>query len=142
MILGGAAEFFTPKARAIGHAMFWGLNFGLFVVMSAYIYLKTIKKEQEDLAMKWAPMALVVTGAMLVMVDLTRHVLLDLELAGAALAMYNDAGGLTVVGIIGVTCTWLGVACVFTGIALFADLPSKVLKAWNSAVEEKQPAQP
>lgn len=128
VVLGGAAEFFTPKARAIGHAMFWGVNFGLFVVVSNYLLMKA-KKDEENLAVKWGPFTLVTLGALLVMVDLTRHVLLDLELAGEELAMYNDDGGLTKVGQIGVMCTWIGVTMVATGVMWFANLPAKVLKA-------------
>lgn len=127
-VLGGAAEFFTPKARAIGHALFWGLNFGLFVVVSAYMVMKA-KQDEQNLALKWGPFTLVTLGALLVMVDLTRHVVLDLGLAGEELAMYTDKGDLSEVGVIGVVCTWVGVIFVASGIAWFANLPAKVLKA-------------
>eukprot|EP00746_Dinoflagellata_sp_MGD_P112745 gnl/MRDRNA2_/MRDRNA2_49874_c0_seq1.p1 gnl/MRDRNA2_/MRDRNA2_49874_c0~~gnl/MRDRNA2_/MRDRNA2_49874_c0_seq1.p1 ORF type:complete len:138 (-),score=27.39 gnl/MRDRNA2_/MRDRNA2_49874_c0_seq1:260-673(-) len=136
MALGGAAEFFTPKARAIGHALFWGLNFGLFVVMCSYVALKTSKKDEENVCLKWSPFALLFTGALLVMVDLTRHVLLDLELAGEELAMYDDYGDLSLVGKIGVSCTWIGCICVASGIAWYANLPGKIMKMFEEKEEK------
>jgi len=121
--------------------MFFGLNLGLFVVMAMYVYMKSAKKAQDDMVLKWGPLALVVTGALLVMVDLTRHVLLDLDLAGEELAMYaadKDDGSLSTVGVIGVTCTWIGVACIATGIGWFVDLPGKISKAIAKADEERE----
>lgn len=130
-LLGGAAEFFTPKARAFGHALFWGLNFGLFVVMSIYVGLKE----------KWGPFALVVTGALLVMVDLTRHILLDFEIVGEQGAMYNDnedgSSELSLIGMVGVVCTWLGILSIGIGLGWFVNLPAKVIEAWKGATAEK-----
>jgi len=131
-MLGGAAEFFTPKARAIGHSMFWGLNFGLFVVLAMYIAMKTQKKEEPNFVAKWGALMLVVAGALLIMVDLTRHVLLDLELAGAELAMYGDDGDLSTVGLTGVMCTWVGLVCTLCGVAAFSDLGTKMQLAWQA----------
>jgi len=137
--LGGAAEFFTPKARAIGHALFWGLNFGLFVVTSVYLGMQTPKaRAGMAMASKWGPFLCVVIGAMLVMVDLSRHVLLDLGLAGGELAMYTDKGDISMVGRIGITCTWIGVALVASGVAWFADMPNKVAKQWEALTSSDQ----
>lgn len=104
--------------------MFWGLNFGLFVVTAIYMAMNA-KKDQENLAVKYGPLAVSMAGALLIMVDLTRHVLLDLELAGEELAMYSDDGEMTGVGLAGVICTWLGVVLMLSGVAWFANLPSR-----------------
>lgn len=112
------------------------MNFGLFVVVSMYLVMKA-KQDEQNLAVKWGPFALVTLGALFVMADLTRHVLLDLGLAGEELAMYNDDGGLTTVGTIGQLLTWLGVFMVASGIMWFANLPAKILKALSQDSEEK-----
>merc|ERR1719498_873784 len=65
------------------------------------------------------------------MMDLTRHVLLDLELAGEGLAMYSDDGEMTGVGLAGVICTWLWVVLMLSGVAWFANLPSSFMPPWS-----------
>jgi len=134
--LGGAAEFFTPKARAIGHALFWGLNLGLFAVAALYLYTQTPKvRAAEPLALKWGPFICVVLGAFLVMLDLTRHCLLDLGLAGEELAMYTDDGDLSTVGMTGVTCTWIGVVLISIGFSWWVNLPNKIAKQWEALTQ-------
>jgi len=107
------------------------VNFGLFVATAIYL-----GSQKESVAAKWGPFICVVVGAMMVMFDLTRHVLLDLGLAGEEMAMYaNDEGALSPVGLIGVTCTWVGLVFVMSGIAWYANLPSKLAKAWDSITQ-------
>lgn len=143
--LGGVAELMSPKARAIGHATFWGVNFGLFVCLSMY-YWKRTAVARKGMELQWAPFTITVLGACLIMVDLTRHVLLDLDLAGAELAMYTDEEGafmdLSTVGLVGFICTWVGWGLLSIGIAWFVDLPGKAAAALASlsAALAKEPS--
>jgi len=131
--------FFTSKARAIGHALFWGVNFGVFVATMVYLGTQTpkVRALEEPLA-KWGPLICVVVGAILIMFDLSRHVFLDLGLAGEEAAMYNDEGGLSPVGQIGVAGTWVGLVFVASGIACFANLPNKLAKGWETLSQGSQ----
>lgn len=130
-MLGGVAELISPKARAIGHATFWGLNVGLFSALLAYFWKRTSGGQKN-----MAPFTLTLLGALLIMVDLSRHILLDLGLAGAELAMYTEEGELSTVGMVGLVCTWVGMVLLATGISWFADLPGKVAAAIEGLVKE------
>merc|ERR1719379_3007857 len=75
---------------------------------------------------RWAPFCIVVLGAAMVMLDLTRHMLLDLGIGEHVLPMYKQDASLTAVGKAGVVCTWTGVALIFVGVAMLTDLPKKL----------------
>lgn len=84
----------------------------------------------EPAIIRWGPFMCTALGALMIMVDLTRHVLLDLELAGGELAMYNDSGGLSTVGKVGVILTWSGLALFVSGILWFVEVPSHAQRWW------------
>jgi len=131
-MLGGVAELVTPKARAIGHALMWGVNFGLFTAAAFFFANKTqtSRKHIEPTINRWGPFALVVLGALMIMCDLTRHVILDLNDGPEWLAMYSETG-LSVVGRTGLILTYGGCACFALGLAWFADVFSQWIPSFK-----------
>lgn len=108
------------------------MNFGIFSTVAMYLALQTpiVRKKVENVALRWTPFILVVIAALMIMVDLTRHVCLDL--GGEAfywMAMY-DRNGLSLVGKTGIVLTWTGVAIFVTAFAWFSGLHKKLEKVF------------
>jgi len=123
----GMAQLSTVSSRALSHAASFGLNIGMFGALLPQLAGRTAAR-RGDLppCRRWAPFCMVVLGAALVMLDLTRHMLLDLGYGDHVLPMYKEDGSLTAVGKAGVVCTWSGVALIFVGVAMLTDIPKKL----------------
>lgn len=67
-----------------------------------------------------------VIAAMLVMTDLTRHILLDAGLFEDALAMNDPNGGLSLAGRIGRATSWCGFILLFVSVAFFVRATPKI----------------
>jgi hypothetical protein len=67
-----------------------------------------------------------VLAAMLVMTDLTRHILLDAGLFEDALAMNDADGGLSFAGHVGRATTWCGFILLFVSVAFFVRPTPKI----------------
>mmetsp|Transcript_83839 Transcript_83839/g.219009 ORF Transcript_83839/g.219009 Transcript_83839/m.219009 type:complete len:86 (-) Transcript_83839:89-346(-) len=68
----------------------------------------------------------------MVLLDLTRHVLLDQNVAPVHLHMYNKDGSLTAVGELGMYCTWCGVVLLVIGTGWFLNYQDKVASLYQS----------
>jgi len=77
----------------------------------------------------WIPFVLVVLGCLLVLLDTSRHVLLDhggVFFEPRVLVMYSPTGGLSAIGR---TCQWttiIGLVLLFVGLMYFFQLPAKI----------------
>lgn len=109
------------------HSLTWGLHLGALGSLAAYIFTRTPGDRAScgPLA-RWAPFACVVLGSLLMLFDLTRHMLLDKDIAPKALHMYNEDGSLTAVGRFGMVATWIGVALLVFGTGWFLDYRGKI----------------
>lgn len=76
----------------------------------------------------------------MMLLDLTRHVLLDQNIAPQLLHMYNSDHSLTVVGQLGVICTWVGVGLLVIGTAWFLNYHQKIKRMYNSILGLKADA--
>lgn len=93
--------------------------------MLMFVALKTPgKRGILQPAERWAPFAVLVTASLLVMVDPTRHILLDADVAVSTLHMFNADGSLTAAGKIGQLASWVGNVLLFVGLVWYV-LPAK-----------------
>lgn len=93
----------------------WGLHLGLCGALCVYIHRRTLESRRGPTLQRWGPFALVLLGTLFVLLDLTRHVLLDQNIGVAHLPMYSSEG-LSTVGRLGVIFTWVGVALLVLGV--------------------------
>eukprot|EP00928_Gymnodinium_smaydae_P041474 TRINITY_DN28066_c0_g1_i1.p1 TRINITY_DN28066_c0_g1~~TRINITY_DN28066_c0_g1_i1.p1 ORF type:complete len:150 (+),score=18.81 TRINITY_DN28066_c0_g1_i1:231-680(+) len=114
----------TPGSRQLAHTLTWGINLAVFASIATYVFLKTPFKRQHLRPLwRWSPWMLLVFATLLVMCDLTRHILLDAGIGGDHLAMYESDGSLAVAGRVGRATTWLGFGAFFTSILWFTLAP-------------------
>lgn len=125
------------------HSLSWGLNIGALGSLAVYVAARTPDdRAASDTLLRWAPFTLIVLGSLMILLDLTRHVLLDHGVGTTLLPMYNDDGSLTLVGQFGVCCTWLGVALLIIGTTWFLDYPEKIASLYRGSVAKAPPAAP
>lgn len=93
--------------------------------MLMFVALKTPGKRGNLLPVeRWAPFAVLVAASLLVMVDLTRHILLDADVAVSSLHMFYPDGSLTAAGKIGMMASWVGNILLFVGLVWYV-LPAR-----------------
>eukprot|EP00929_Paragymnodinium_shiwhaense_P058192 TRINITY_DN29141_c0_g1_i1.p3 TRINITY_DN29141_c0_g1~~TRINITY_DN29141_c0_g1_i1.p3 ORF type:complete len:135 (+),score=7.72 TRINITY_DN29141_c0_g1_i1:345-749(+) len=110
----------TGESRVLAHSLSFGLNLSMFTSTLTYMAVKTpLKRGRLPFFLKWGPWFLMLAAMCLVMIDLTRHVVLDAKLGGSALWMYRKGEHLTTTGWIGVVSTWIGMACLFASVLWF-----------------------
>lgn len=125
------------------HSLVWGLNIGALGALSVYVAARTPDDRATSVALlRWAPFTLIVLGSLMILLDLTRHVLLDHGVGTTILPMYNDDGSLTFVGHFGVCCTWLGATLLIIGTMWFLYCPGKVASLYRGMVAKAPPAAP
>jgi hypothetical protein len=131
----------------------WGLHLGALGALTVYLGVRTpAARRKAQLALRWVPFAMVLLGTLLVLFDLTRHMLLDQNLFGKQLHMFNPDGRLTAVGLFGQVATWIGLALVIVGTGWFVGYEKKIysMLVWcrdklrgncteKDAEEEKKP---
>ncbi|CAK0854189.1 unnamed protein product [Prorocentrum cordatum] len=89
----------TAKTRAVSHSLSGGLHIGALGALAVYVFARTPgDRASSHPLIRWAPFVVVVLGSLMVLLDLTRHVLLDQNIAPIHLHMYNKDGSLTTVG--------------------------------------------
>lgn len=87
----------------------FSLNLALFAGLLTFVALKTPgKRHSLPFWKRWGPFFGMLVASILVMVDLTRHILLDAQLFVEHLHMYNPDFSLTCAGKFGMSSTWLG----------------------------------
>lgn len=105
----------------------WGLHLGALAALAVYVATRTPgDRSQYNCLLRWTPFACVVIGSLLMLFDLTRHLLLDQNVAPVALHMYNSDHTLTAVGRFGMTATWVGVVLLVFGTGWFLNYHLKI----------------
>ncbi|CAK0836058.1 unnamed protein product [Prorocentrum cordatum] len=128
-----AAGVSTAKTRAVSHSLSWGLHIGALGALAVYVFARTPgDRVSSHPLIRWAPFVLVVLGSLMVLLDLTRHVLLDQNIAPVHLHMYNKDGSLTAVGEMGMYCTWCGVVLLVIGTGWFLNYQDKIASLYQS----------
>jgi len=96
-------------SRRLAHTLMFAFNLAAFSSLLTFVAVKTPGKRGHLSALRcWSPFLGLLLASLLIMVDLTRHILLDAELFIAQLHMFNPDMSLTLAGKIGVWSTWLG----------------------------------
>lgn len=124
---GAGASAGSYENREISHHVTWGADLVLFSLVVWYVLESTLEKPGSS----WWPVWLVTAGALLTMMDPTRHLLLDHDgvfIQPEAITMYNEEGGLSTVGSTCMYSTRFGLAMLVLGVTLFIKLPSKIAK--------------
>lgn len=105
----------------------WGLHLGALGALTVYLGMRTpVARRKAQPALRWVPFAMVLVGTLLVLFDLTRHCLLDQNLWGKQLHMFNPDGSLTAVGLFGQIATWIGLILVIVGTGWFVGYDKKI----------------
>lgn len=137
-VIVGIHDIAAAKYREAAHSITFGFHLGIFAVLLPQLFSRTLQqRSQMGYFMKWSPFALAGTGALLVMVDLTRHMMLDQGFFEGVFDMYDDNGHLTFVGKIGVACTWLGVIALVIGTSWLTSFSSRLQKFFSSTSNEQ-----
>lgn len=111
----------------MSHSLSWGVHVGALGALAAYVFARTPgDRATSTPLLRWAPFVLVVLGSLMMVLDLTRHVLLDQDIAPVHLHMYNKDGSLTAVGALGMYCTWFGVLLLVIGTGWFLNYQEKI----------------
>mmetsp|Transcript_38837 Transcript_38837/g.70732 ORF Transcript_38837/g.70732 Transcript_38837/m.70732 type:complete len:106 (+) Transcript_38837:558-875(+) len=99
----------------------WGLHIGLLGALFGYVchQTSTSRAKYKTWVGRWGPCVLLAVGSLMVIFDLTRHVLLDQGLFPNTLAMFSTSGGLSSIGVVGVIFTWVGLLIVVLSMAWF-----------------------
>mmetsp|Transcript_56942 Transcript_56942/g.133755 ORF Transcript_56942/g.133755 Transcript_56942/m.133755 type:complete len:106 (-) Transcript_56942:230-547(-) len=99
----------------------WGLHIGLLGALFAYVCYQTptSRAKYKTWIGRWGPCLVLAVGSLMVIFDLTRHVLLDQGLFPKTLAMFSASGGLSTMGVFGVIMTWSGLCIVVLSMAWF-----------------------
>lgn len=115
----------TAESRRLSHTLSFAFNLAAFSAMLMFVAIKTPGKRGKLSPMEtWAPFATLVVASSLIMVDLTRHILLDGNVAVKTFHMFNPDGSLTPAGKIGQLSTWTGNILLFVGLVWYV-LPAK-----------------
>jgi len=102
-------------------------TFGANLVLFGYLIWQ-VGKTTVRASRSWIPFVVIVLGCLLVLVDTSRHILLDhggVFFEPQVLAMYTPTG----LSSIGRTCQWttiIGLVLLFVGLASFFQLPAKI----------------
>jgi len=113
----------TEGKRVFSHHFTLGANLVFFGVLLWQVGTNTLQSSRP-----WTPFVLVFLGCVLLLVDQMRHILLDhggVFFDEHTLAMYTDKGTLSPMGRGCQITTLAGLALLFTGLALFFQLPKK-----------------
>lgn len=96
-------------SRRLAHTLMFAFNMASFASLLTFVAIKTPGKRGHLGPLEcWGPFVGLAVAALSVMVDLTRHILLDAELFIATLHMFNPDGSLTPAGRLGMWSTWIG----------------------------------
>jgi len=81
LVIGLISGTVTAAARALGHYISFGVTATMMICVNAYIlYCCMTKRRKQSFCKKYGPMILTVFAALLIMADLTRHLLQDLNI--------------------------------------------------------------
>jgi len=129
-----AADQLPIGVRRLSHTITWGINLAMYSNMIQFMY--SHGGPAKSGIHSYGPVLLMVVAMLLMMADLTRHILLDADVSTLYMFQANPDTGeqeLTTVGILGVASTWLGVALMFISIAWYTDIVSKMKTSFRHA---------
>lgn len=132
---GASSSVGSDAAREKSHHFTWGADIVLFSMVIGYIACNTPRNE-DSLFRKWGPLMLTLAGCILMLIDPSRHVLLDHDgvfFKPESLAMFDDNGNLTTAGRFGQLCTISGLICLISGVAWFMKLPAMCYRLASSS---------
>lgn len=124
---GASTSAASADNRELSHHVTWGANSVLFALIIWYMVENTVETKDA----RWGPVGLVTLGALLTMIDSTRHLLLDHDgvfFEPATIAMYSADGSLSEVGYFCMRTTQIGITCLLVGMLWYIKLPTKLLK--------------
>lgn len=122
----------SPGKRVFSHHFTFGANIVLFGYLIWQVGSTTVRSSKS-----WAPLILIVLGSLLVLVDTSRHVLLDhggVIFDRRSLLMYTPTHDLSPVGRLCQLATIIGLVFLLVGLALFFDLYMMI----RSCFQERQ----
>lgn len=115
----------TTESRRLSHTLSFAFNLAAFSAMLMFVALKTPGKRRHLPALQtWAPFTVLLLASLLILVDLTRHILLDANMYSETLHMFNEDESLTPAGRTGQLTTWIGNALLLVGLIWYV-LPAK-----------------
>jgi len=133
----------SAGAKSFSHSISFGVTLAALTNLAQYVAWKTSVRKGRHWQ-KFGPLYLVCVAVPLVMADLTRHVLQDSGIwSGPSSSMYKPncghserrLGGITCLSLTGwlftIVFTYIGFACMITGIFWGADMHIKLRKAWR-----------
>mmetsp|Transcript_70489 Transcript_70489/g.204436 ORF Transcript_70489/g.204436 Transcript_70489/m.204436 type:complete len:135 (+) Transcript_70489:387-791(+) len=121
-------------SRRFAHTLMFALNLACFSSLLTFVAVKTPAKRGGLRCLEqWGPFLGMLLGAVLIMLDHTRHILLDSSMFVEQLHMFNPDMSLTPAGAIGKYTTWIG------NLLLFASLVWYVLPARRCGVDGFNP---
>lgn len=96
-------------------------------------YVRGLCHKRRDASWQYGPFWFMVLAVILVMMDLTRHVIADNFHVDWGMYDKNGWFGLSTIGLfVTVGCTWTGFICLFISILWATNLPAKLYRAWNA----------
>lgn len=113
--------------RSLSHTITWGINLAMYSNMIQFMHFHGGPARSG--IHSYGPVLLMFVAMILMMADLTRHILLDADVSTLYMFQANPVTGeqeLTWAGTLGVASTWLGVTFMFVSIAWYTDIVSKM----------------
>jgi len=137
LVIGLISGTVTAAARALGHFISFGITGALMIAVNIYMYWSARKKRSGKY--KYAPLLLTILAALLIMADLTRHVLQDTNVWPSGpwpgSSEYREGCPqenmkcLSVLGVFfTVICTYSGFVLLFVGTMWNANIVAKLKK--------------
>lgn len=129
-MFGAGSSVSSEGNKAISHHFTWGADLVLFAAVIWLVYTKTEPRGDENGRSRWLPFLLTCLGCVMMLVDPTRHLLLDhggVICAPEDLVMYADNGGLTTLGKVGRWSTIMGLVFLLVGVLWVLRFPERVL---------------
>ena len=88
-------------------------------------YVRGLCHKRRNASWQYGPFWIMVLATILIMMDLTRHVVSDNF--NTDWGMYNKDGSLNTIGlVVTIGCTWSGFICLFISIMWATNLPAKL----------------
>mmetsp|Transcript_87472 Transcript_87472/g.245587 ORF Transcript_87472/g.245587 Transcript_87472/m.245587 type:complete len:136 (-) Transcript_87472:96-503(-) len=126
---GAGGNMASDANREKSHHFTFGADIVLFTGLTVFMVLKASQKSAGR--QHWAPALAVALGSVLIMLDPTRHVLLDhggVWFSESSLSMYSDYPQLSPIGRFCQIATILGLALLMTGVIWFSGIFEKLLR--------------
>lgn len=124
--------------REAAHHFTFGMDVALFATVIAYVGRRAFDPVEafgKSMSERWGPFVLVCLGCVALILDPIRHMLLDhggVFFKEMDLAMYNNTGGLTPIGVAGQVASITGMVLLLSGILWHMEVPQAVMGKFSS----------